>query len=326
MTYGLSTASPDEGVRGARRQLTGAIVQYLIYAIGLVGLLGLSPRISNASEGTIVFEVSVTKDTFVVYESIWVEFSAHNRGPEPFARRALIIGDQHIMVEAMNLETGEQIPTCVDAETYLIPQGRADLPVIAPGETYHGAGDLTHSATCNFDQDLRISYWSPGRYRAAFHWTYDPQGRSLIDGSPILSDSVEFVVVEPEGTNSDARSEFLSARRSFFADSQGRSAELMWEVVERYPQSPYAGQALKRLLSMMYQGKPLPPGVSKYEILLKFVSIAPDRPECSLVLRSLSCRMSSDEYQSYLKHLRSTMGDTYAGRRASRLLLQGGIE
>ncbi len=273
--------------------------------------------------GGLEFYATPLKDTCLRYESVWIRFAVRNTGLNRRVYRPLLVGRDCVNTSLRNIETGQLVRVCAPEPEYVPGKDESKLPGLSSGEEYTNYEDLIWVAACTLDSSVRLPYFSPGRYRAVFEWTYDPFRRALQDGVTSLKDSADFVVINASGEDTRAQSAYLEARRQVFEQGNAAGATAYWQVAQSYPHSAYASQALTRLLNLMAERTPLPRGITLIDVTRAFVLSSPQLPQSGRLLKEAVNQLDQARGVLFLQSICDSAPGTLAARMAKDLMREG---
>ena len=227
-------------------------------AVGI--LASLMFTVSTAFGGGLQFTAKSVCDTFLTHDDVRFQFTATNLSDRPVAYRSMSLGSDDAVQYTLYDSLGAVVPH--GSECILFAPGLYDS--LLPGESIEQSGSLAGLTAPRVDQETWTGFVPPGSYEIVFAYGCDFQVDTLFEGSRSLRDTAHFVVMDPHGRDSLALLQLLEARRararvggSAHRKQKQKAEDAYLEacsaIADSFPNSPYLGQALGAVTSILIQ-------------------------------------------------------------------------
>lgn len=275
----------------------------------------------NAARGGILFSVEIARDTVLVYEEIDLRLLFRNDSAEAFIRKPFTVSPEFKIAKLINVNTGEEIDVINIALNQFTSQ--EEKAILLPGEEQIGTDAILLRLTARFaDSERGIRYLPPSTYEVVCVWIYDPEPGIGPRATPMIwEDTVRFTVIPATGRNRDAQKRFQAAYNICREETPQKCAEAYWQVASQYPESPYATEAIGRVIGsvLRYQNANLP-NVDIDSILQTFILARPDSWRCRRFLQFAVKRLAASDLRRFLADVRGSAPRSFASKEAERLL------
>lgn len=299
-------------------------VDQLFWVVTAAVICSAGPACSAVSP--FEFSVTMTRDTFLIYEAPSFHARAINVSQSALRHRPLIVASGCIEYDLYSDSKG-LVPNN-PLHVFLAPSRMAS---VAPGDTLEGHGSfVTSPGSAYFDSTVKLSALPIGHYRATVRWIFDPNDRTSY-----LEDRVDFwISAPPTAADSQALEEYLGAlqmRRSTAGDDEEKRnlqytkyLEACERIAVEYAESRYARVPLKDLTSHAVHAFRV--GACTEERLLglsqSFIERYPDDVHSLYLIRKISNGGSDIRRRGFLNEVMESVPGTLAGTLAQRLLAE----
>ncbi len=287
----------------------------------LLALLAILPSAAQSNDDRFTLEISLDKQTYIMYEPIWLEVAMTNTSADTLRTHGVPVDPDHHQFTIEIRDQAGALATYVGGR-----HGDLGCPgrlVLDPGEQEHGSFELAVY--------YQFSEGDVGLPRICWMFPHFPIGEYsvLVRYEGVVSNVLSFSVVPPEGDDEEAVRMIEGASEVLRRDrDSGAAAQAFRDIVERYPSSVFAMKCdyLSEVFDPRFRNGTRDGAMTWEALDVKMLPKYPDDGWSRSWLRGITHDMEDNEKLEFLDSLMERFPETKAARFAGQMkegLLRG---